>query len=636
MKRLSLILLALSSATSQAREVAEVTGYEPWPEEAIEAFESLPLQVGGRVMPASTFARFQLLALRAMASITITSGGEKVKIPATAWLMDSMFRPELAKRLPLFLVDNTDLLITLGVDDLGKRRDRFSYQHIEPGLERLRSLASQYEGIAKKDRSQEQDHLVGLRDNVVRFEQIAGLFAWAGQTIEVDFGIVPGLGTQIAGEMSVSRLLPVLMLIQETGAGGAGMEQAELVRVSNLLERKMNAAAQVRMIPPFEKDLEDWLPPGGLMFLAVLGRLDNPIEAFELIKRMEEMATARPGAGFLEALEAFKEEIVTRAKERGEYADIPTEVTYNRVQFFGQAKVWFVLLFLVLALTWLAPASRFGRWASTGAAWATLFPLGMLIVGIVFRSFIRHQAAPIHSLYDTILFITAFGVFLFLMIEWMTRRGVALALAPALGALGMFVASRYEVIDGADTMPQLQAVLDTSFWLWTHVTIINIGYTAGLGAGFVATVYLVCKFFAPTKLNREFFRTLTRMVYGIICFGLLFSLVGTVLGGIWANDSWGRFWGWDPKENGALMIVLWQLAILHARLGGFIKDTLVNIWAMVGAIIVIFSWWHVNQLGVGLHSYGFTSGIQRGLMLSYGFALIVIGLGVWVWMREKE
>ncbi|MEO0662926.1 MAG: cytochrome c biogenesis protein CcsA, partial [Planctomycetota bacterium] len=98
--------------------------------------------------------------------------------------------------------------------------------------------------------------------------------------------------------------------------------------------------------------------------------------------------------------------------------------------------------------------------------------------------------------------------------------------------------------------------------------------------------------------------------------------VGTILGGVWANDSWGRFWGWDPKENGALMIVLYQLVIVHARLGGYIKDFGISVLAVVGGGIVAFSWWHVNQLGVGLHSYGFTDGVVRNLLVYYLFVAV--------------
>ncbi|HEX9081057.1 MAG TPA: cytochrome c biogenesis protein CcsA, partial [Holophagaceae bacterium] len=111
-------------------------------------------------------------------------------------------------------------------------------------------------------------------------------------------------------------------------------------------------------------------------------------------------------------------------------------------------------------------------------------------------------------------------------------------------------------------------------------------------------------------------RSLVSMAYGIICFALFFSFVGTVLGGIWADQSWGRFWGWDPKENGALLIVLWNAIILHARWAGYVRERGIMAMAIFGNIITSLSWFGVNLLGVGLHSYGFT---QNGFWALMGF-----------------
>ena len=94
----------------------------------------------------------------------------------------------------------------------------------------------------------------------------------------------------------------------------------------------------------------------------------------------------------------------------------------------------------------------------------------------------------------------------------------------------------------------------------------------------------------------------------------LFSFVGTVLGGIWADQSWGRFWGWDPKENGALIIVLWNALILHLRWGGMIRERGLVVCAIGGNIVTSWSWFGVNMLGIGLHSYGFTDAAFKCLM----------------------
>jgi ABC-type transport system involved in cytochrome c biogenesis permease subunit len=121
----------------------------------------------------------------------------------------------------------------------------------------------------------------------------------------------------------------------------------------------------------------------------------------------------------------------------------------------------------------------------------------------------------------------------------------------------------------------------------------------------------------------------------MLCVTLFLSLVGTVLGGIWANYSWGRFWGWDPKENGALLIVLWTLAVLHARLGGYLREWGIHLAAIFTAIVVTFSWWHVNFLGVGLHNYGFTAG-KNTIWTFYACMSAVLVAGFIAMMVERE
>ena len=173
----------------------------------------------------------------------------------------------------------------------------------------------------------------------------------------------------------------------------------------------------------------------------------------------------------------------------------------------------------------------------------------------------------------------------------------------------------------------MRAVLDTNFWLATHVVVVTLGYASTFVAGFLAVIYLVRGFFTTT-LDQDTAKSLARMVYGIVCFATLFSFVGTVLGGIWADQSWGRFWGWDPKENGALIIVLWNALILHARWGGMVRERGLVTMAIFGNIVTSWSWFGVNMLNIGLHSYGFTSGITVTLVIFAVSQLIVIGLAL--------
>ena len=119
---------------------------------------------------------------------------------------------------------------------------------------------------------------------------------------------------------------------------------------------------------------------------------------------------------------------------------------------------------------------------------------------------------------------------------------------------------------------------------------------------------------------------------------MLCSFIGTVLGGIWADQSWGRFWGWDTKENGALLIVLWNAVILHARWGGMIQTRGIMLCAIFGNIVTAFSWFGTNLMGVGLHAYGFIDGGVFWMLVWTGFNLLLIGLGALprrIWRSES-
>jgi ABC-type transport system involved in cytochrome c biogenesis permease subunit len=189
--------------------------------------------------------------------------------------------------------------------------------------------------------------------------------------------------------------------------------------------------------------------------------------------------------------------------------------------------------------------------------------------------------------------------------------------------------------DAKDHLDPLVAVLASNYWLTLHVITITLGYAAGLLAALLASIYILMRGLRLDQGDADLRRGLTLATYGTLCFTLFLSLVGTVLGGIWANDSWGRFWGWDPKENGALLIVIWTLVILHARLGGFLREWGFHLATAFTACVIAFSWWHVNFLGVGLHNYGFTTG-QSVVWTFYGSIAALLTFGAVAALLERR
>jgi ABC-type transport system involved in cytochrome c biogenesis permease subunit len=550
---LALALLAVGALDARAQA-------ERWTPRAADLAGSLPVQEGGRVKPLDTFAGFTLLRLNGQRSAV---DADERKLTPIEWLLDALFDPEHAARTRSFLVPDIDAITALGLDPGAKRkRDRYSFRELEPGLPKLFELAHQYDALEPARRSSFQQQIVTLAENVMLFIRIT---------------------------------------------------RHEIVA----------------LVPPPAANLEAWSTP------AELSARENSLSvaekgAFDAFQAAADVF-AKP-IEFEAALARFHTQILVGARVRGEYAKVESERAYYRANLLRWSLVGFVLAFLATAFLWLAPRRRGLYGASAGL---TAIAAALLIAAIVWRSILRERP-PVTTLYETKLFVTAVGVVVALVIEAIGRQRLALSAAATLGLLGVFVANSYELLDKRDTMPSLVAVLDTNFWLATHVTAITIGYAAGMLAALLASGYLLAKLIRVRRAERSFYSTLSRMVYGVLCFGLIFSLVGTMLGGIWANESWGRFWGWDPKENGALLIVISQLVILHARRGGFLREHGVCMAAAFGGTIVAFSWWGVNLLGVGLHSYGFTSGIHTALWGYYGTQWTICGLGGVAWLLERS
>src|SRR4029077_5309003 len=197
------------------------------------------------------------------------------------------------------------------------------------------------------------------------------------------------------------------------------------------------------------------------------------------------------------------------------------------------------------------------------------------------------------NLYSSAVFIGWIGGILCVALELIFRNSIGNVVAAVIGVLTTVIA---HYLASGDTLEMRRAVLDTNFWLATHVTCVTFGYVATLVAGAFGLALLLTCALEPV-VGKPVVKLVGKMTYGVICFATLLSFTGTVLGGLWADYSWGRFWGWDPKENGALLIVLWNALILHARWGGMAKQRGVAVLAIFGNIVVAWSWFGVNMLG---------------------------------------
>jgi ABC-type transport system involved in cytochrome c biogenesis permease subunit len=377
----------------------------------------------------------------------------------------------------------------------------------------------------------------------------------------------------------------------------------------------MDTFSLLRVIPPpGSSEAADWESVGH-----ALRNVTAPTEVAPQVKMYAALGQAwrkaQPGT-FNPSVQFLRTELADRfpAAARRSRA----EAYFNRAQPFITSLFLYVAAFLLAVVSWLIWPATLGRAAFRimGLAYA------LTTAGILTRMWLEGRP-PVTNLYSSALFIGWGSVGLCLILESLNANAVASAAGSLIG-FGTLIIAHHLSLSG-DTLEMMRAVLDSNFWLSTHVVTVTTGYASTFLAGFLAIIYIVRGLFTRS-LDQRTADALARMVYGIVCFATLFSFVGTMLGGIWADQSWGRFWGWDPKENGALLIVIWNAIILHCRWGGLVRQRGLMALAVFGNVVTAWSWFGTNMLGIGLHSYGFTSAAFNGLIIFVASQSAIIGL----------
>ena len=576
-----------------------------------QRFGQIPIVAGGRTQPLDTLARNTLLAISSRdyfveeipvesTSTKATPAGEEPKVkevrqPAIRWLADLMANPEAAFKHRVFRIENLDLQEVLGL----KRRERFRYAP-EEFLPKLAELVKQAE-MAKKAPA---ESLSAFQKKVLELEKKLGVMDLMLQSFSPPRIRTDGVNTAkdmmeaIGRQQELAQRHPPLLIPPskegekwETFAGG----WLRNIVTSTITKEPTN---------PYTDEFGDIL---------VAYAQDNP-KSFN-----------RAVDHYLATLKQEKPDEVSLSKAS-------FEAFFNRFEPFGVAQVLYILAFILAAIGWLGYAKPCNRAALSLA----ILAFAIHSFALVARMSISGRP-PVTNLYSSAVFIGWGCAGLAIFLEFLYRNGIGTVGAVVAGAGTLYVAGT--LATGDDTFSVLQAVLDTQFWLATHVTCITFGYSTTLLAALFGGLYLI-RGVATPSLTAEVGRDLTRMTYGTLCFSIFFSFVGTVLGGLWADDSWGRFWGWDPKENGALMIVLWNALILHARWGGMIKERGLAMLSVIGAAVVSWSWFGVNGLEVGLHSYGFDSRMATLFLTVSAISLGVFAIGCvpkrfW-WSNQKR
>ena len=580
----------------------------PW---AIADFGRIPVVVDGRHMPVDTLARTALTLLRGKQEANYEpwkNFWEKPRIvTATEWALEAMVQPELADTRPVIRIDNPDLkgLFGLPMDaDKAKQTDgkHFSWAQLQPRWEDFTAEVRRASAKEADKRTPYEQALIKLAGGASAYRKMKLTFGPAATG-----DLAKGLAEYKARIGEWREAFKASIQGQDFDRMAYGWGEEQRTSVALIAPRKgAEKAGDTTWASPFEEVLA----------------IERGEPAPTLASFAEMARTFRGGdhAGFSAAVRSHLEGLASREGFAADLKKASREqlLSYGAPFYHGMSIAVVAALFAIFS--WFSPGKL--DWARRTAVWLMLLVLLIHTAGLVAR-FVIEGRPPVTTLYTSAIFIGWAAAIFGLMLEKIYPFAIGVVVAAALEFCSLFIAHYLHIQDGT-TFKVLQPVLDTNFWLATHVVAVTLGYAATFVGGFLAIAYII-RAGAARNLTPDLAKALTRMVYAVICFATLFSFVGTVLGGLWADQSWGRFWGWDVKENGALMIVLWNAILLHARWGGLVKERGLMCLAVGGNIVTAWSWFGVNNLGIGLHSYGFTSGVMIALIIFWGTQLLIIG-----------
>lgn len=607
MRILLTLMLLLISLPSYAQELS------------YKGFSDLPVLHEGRVKPMDSFAR-----------IHIQSWADEEHLEGHSpsyWLAKILFDPQSATDTKFFLIRNTNVKEQFGL--AGDDQKYYSLQDLLPGIDQTRDQLSELLTKDQNTLTADQREFLDLHENV---SALSGLMRSFSLLLPLDIVIPDGFKDRFEGvEINYLDLMAIDgLLVHELQNTIA--EKGEDLEKYNEEEKKIallsfqiqnlriagETSTQFKVIPAsWDKEKGNWHSPWEL----ILSGQGSP-EARAYLQDWKNLAAAyrnQDAKAWDETIAKLQNKAVS--EDLYEPAKFTLERYYNSIHpytlargFYGAAILWLIFMFAKPLPAYIL--ASFGALAHTGAIASRVIIL---------------DRPPVGTLYESVLFVSLICVVTAVLFT-IRNRNSFIMLSALIAALVLLAIAPLIVPDG-ENLEVLVAVLNTNFWLATHVTIITAGYGICLIAACLAHFYLYLRI-GRNKNDGQVLRVYNA-IYKTSIAALLFTAVGTVLGGIWADQSWGRFWGWDPKENGALLIVLWLIWIQHGRLAGKLKDVPFMAGVAYLNVIVAVAWFGVNLLGVGLHSYGFTSGLAIGLGAFCAFETLFIG-ALWILVRTKN
>ncbi|MGB4057914.1 MAG: cytochrome c biogenesis protein CcsA [Alphaproteobacteria bacterium] len=550
-----------------------------------QSFSLIPVLHEGRIKPLDSFARITLRALSGQETLNGKTAPE--------WLAGVIFDPSESLETPVFTIRNPSLKDHL---DLPKNKKIFTLAEIAPALDAHKQEIIALNNNTQNNMTPDQRDLLDTYEKTIQYGQILRSFSF---------------------------LLPLNINVPKQY--GAGNTYADFHEIANAAQKNVKALVKNKGANPEKyNDKEKTLAAFAFALDEIRANGENN-NALRVIHTETEWLTPwqdflknkNNTAGWKSMAEAYRSGdsaawLAAVKSAQGDNFLMKLERTYNAAAPFRSSMGFYILGIILLAAEIIRKTNR------------TLFPMICLGLGLAYHigglaaRIAILQRPPVGTLYESLLFVSLICALAALAFSLLQKNFPALFAGLASSSLLLFVAPF--LLQQGESMEMLVAVLNTNFWLGTHVLCITAGYGIAILSAFLAHGYL----FLGLRTNAPHLEKLQSIIYKTSLLALLLTAVGTMLGGVWADQSWGRFWGWDPKENGALLIVLWLIWIQHGCIAGQMSQrTFIAATAFLN-VIVALAWFGVNLLSVGLHSYGFISGIALALGIFCASEIILI------------
>jgi cytochrome c-type biogenesis protein CcsB len=408
-------------------------------------------------------------------------------------------------------------------------------------------------------------------------------------------------------------------------------KQQEALRISDRLAffgRVMDGSALL-IVPAPNNRTDAWLAPDA----TTVAPYYNEMQFQAAQTRLRALANAYDqGDAFNFSFAAHQARSDLRALSPSIYpteAQLQLEYFYNHFEAFYRAAWCYGIALLLLAIAY--QRGKAGLLKPIGLVFAIA---GLLFhaTGIILRCLIGGRP-PVTNMYESIIWVS-FAVSFFGMIFFARyRTPIYLLAALPLTLIALLLVHQMPIAMPSSIDP-LVPVLRDNFWLTVHVLTITLSYAAFALAMGLGHVLLFAYARNPRAVRDD--APMHFWLYRVLQLGVLLLAAGTILGGVWANYSWGRFWGWDPKETWALIALLCYITTLHGRLAGWWRQFGLVVASVVCFLSVLMAWYGVNfVLGKGLHSYGFGIGGETYVASFVMADLSLVAIASWRYMKSK-